>query len=214
MSLFQSEVKVIFLDAGGVLFDTFFNDDGRIRYLLTERGYQKTQIDAAIKKADKTEGNLITNWNEEEQYYKRKYTAIAEELGDLELTNELLFFAHFAGHSKLFPEVKVVLEELSKKYQLAVISNAMPSMDWIFDRLGIRKYFDSIILSAFVNEEKPGKAIYNRALQQLQAKREESIFIDDRIENITGAERVGIKGLHSDRDKFNLRELLIEQKLL
>jgi putative hydrolase of the HAD superfamily len=214
MNQLKNEVKVIYFDAGGVLFDTFIKGDERIRYLLMERGYQKSKIDAAIMKAKQNKLNFITNWNEEEQYYKRYYGTIAEEFGEMELTNELLFFAHFAGHCELFPEVKGVLEELSKKYRLAVISNAMPSMDWIFDRLGIRKYFDSIILSAFVNEVKPGEAIYNIALNHLQAKKDESIFIDDKIENIEGAERVGIRGLHLDRERLNLLELLREQELL
>lgn len=87
-------------------------------------------------------------------------------------------------------------------------------MDWIFDRLGIRKYFDSIILSAFVKEEKPGEAIYNIALNHAKAIKEESIFIDDKIENIEGAERVGIRGINLDRNRVNLLELLNEQQII
>jgi putative hydrolase of the HAD superfamily len=214
MNQIKNEVKVIFFDAGGVLFDTFLKSDERIRNILMERGYQKSKIDFAIMKAKQNKQTFITNWNEEEQYYKRYYGTIAEELGEIELTNELFFFTHFASHCELFPEVKGVLEELSKKYRLAIISNAMPSMDWIFDRLGIRRYFDSFILSAFVNEEKPGEAIYNIALNHAKATKEESIFIDDKIENIAGAERVGIRGLHLDRNRVNLLELLREQQLL
>ncbi|MFX3674733.1 MAG: HAD family hydrolase [Paenisporosarcina sp.] len=214
MDQLNSEVKVIFFDAGGVLFETFIKGDERVRNLLTERGYQKSKIDVAIMKAKQTEQSFITNWKEEEQYFKRYYGTIAEELGENELTNELFFFAHYAGHCELFPEVKEVLEALSKKYRLGVISNAMPSMDWIFDKLGIRKYFDSFILSATVRAEKPEKAIYNIALEQLKARKEESIFIDDKIENIDGAEKVGIRGLHLDREKVNLIELLEQQKLL
>lgn len=75
-------------------------------------------------------------------------------------------------------------------------------------RLRIRKYFDSIILSAFVNEEKPGESIYNIALNQANANSEESIFIVDKLENNEGAERVGIRGLHLDRDRIDLLELL------
>lgn len=208
-----NEVKVIFFDAGGVLFETFVKGDDRVRNLLKERGYPMQKIDFAIMKAKQNELPFITNWNEEEQYFKRYYGTIAEELGDIKLTNELLFFAHYASHCELFPEVITVLQELSKDYRLAVISNAMPSMDWIFDRLGIRKYFDSIILSCIVNEEKPGEAIFNIALKHTQAKKEESIFIDDKIENIEGAETVGIRGLHLDRDNMDLLELLREHRL-
>ena len=213
MDQLNNEVKVIFFDAGGVLFETFVKGDERVNNLLIERGFQKSEIDHAIKNAKQTKLSFISNWNEEEQYFKRYYGTIAEELGDIELTNELFFFAHYAGHCELFPEVKEVLEALSKKYRLGVISNAIPSMDWIFDRLGIRKYFDSFILSANVGSEKPEETIYNSALEQLKARKEESIFIDDKIENIKGAERVGIRGLHLDREKLNLIELLKAQKL-
>ncbi|MBS4203637.1 HAD family hydrolase [Lederbergia citrea] len=209
-----NDVKVIFFDAGGVLFDTAFKGDDRIRYILMERGYQKSKIDSAILKAKQVPLPFITNWNEEEQYFKSYYGTIAEELGEIELTNELLYTTHFASHCEIFPEVKGVLEELKNKYILAVISNAMPSMDWIFDRLGIRKYFDAIILSAFVKGEKPGEAIYNIALNKTKAQKEESVFIDDKMENIEGAELVGIKGLHLDRKTQDLKELLGDYQLI
>jgi len=206
-------MKVIFLDAGGVLFETFIKGDDRIRRLLMERGYPKSQIDKAILKAKQLEIPFVTNWDEEEQFFKQYYGMIAGELSDIKLTNELLYFAHYAGHCELFPEVKAVLEELSKTYRLAVISNALPSMDWVFDWLGIRKYFDSIILSAFANASKPEAAIYRLALDQAGVAKEECLFIDDKIENIEGAELVGIKGLHLDRSRQDLRELLREQQL-
>lgn len=215
----DNEVKVIFLDAGGVLFDTFVKSNERISYLLTERGFSQSKIDVAVAKANQYKQaffdneNWISNWREEEQFWRSYYGMVAQELGDDELTNELLFFAHFAAHCKLFPEVKEVLEGLHARYRLAVISNAFPSMDWIFDRLGIRKYFEAIILSAFVNVSKPNEAIYNIAVEQLQIHKNEAVFIDDRMENVEGAEQVGMRALHLDREKFNLLELLKEQKI-
>lgn len=214
MNHHNAGLKTIFFDAGGVLFDTPIKGEDRIRYLLIERGYSQLNIDSAILKANKIKIPFITDWNEEEQYYKKYYGKVAEELGEIEITNELFYFAHYAGHCELFPEVKSILEELSKQYKLAVISNAMPSMDWIFDRLGIRKYFKTIILSAFEKVEKPDSKIYNIALNQLNSNREECIFIDDKIENVEGAERVGIRGLYLDRNKQNLLELFRENQLL
>lgn len=41
-----NRVKVIFLDAGGVLFETFIKHEDRIRNLLTERGYPLHKINA------------------------------------------------------------------------------------------------------------------------------------------------------------------------
>ncbi|MDW0117166.1 HAD family hydrolase [Sporosarcina thermotolerans] len=214
MDQLKNKVKVIFFDAGGVLFDTPIKGDDRIRFLLMERGYTKSKIDSALLKAKQINLPFITNWNEEEQYYKLYYGRIAEDLGENDLANELFHFADYAGHCRLFPEVKGVLEQLKREYKLAVISNAMPSMDWIFDRLGIRKYFDAIILSALVKTEKPGEAIYNIALNQMETIKEKCIFIDDKMENIDGAEQAGIKGIHLDRNRGDLLDLLRERNLI
>jgi putative hydrolase of the HAD superfamily len=67
MKKLNNEVKVIFFDAGGILFDTFHKQDERIRHLMTERGYQKIMVNTAIKKANQYEqhffdgSKLITN---------------------------------------------------------------------------------------------------------------------------------------------------------
>lgn len=86
-------------------------------------------------------------------------------------------------------------------------------MYWIFDRIGIRKYFDSIILSAIANEV-TGKANYNITLDHLHLKKEKSVFINNKTENIEGAEQVKIKGLYLVREKFDFQEILKEQTLL
>ena len=207
-------VEVIFFDAGGVLFDTPVKGDDRVRSLLMERGYPLSRIDIALRKAKQITLPFITRWETEEAYYKEYYGTIAKELGELVLAQELFKGTHYAAHCELYPEVVGVLEELSKHYKLAIISNAMPSMDWVFDRLGIRKYFDPIILSAFVETEKPGEEIFRIALDRANALAEECVFIDDKLENILGAERLGIRAIHLDRSKIDLVTLLKEHDLI
>lgn len=213
MNILNKDVNVIFFDAGGVLFDTLVKGEQRVTNLMMQRGFAQSEIVTAIHKASQLDLPFITNWKEEEQYYKNYYGAIAEHLGEKKLEDELMFFAHYAVNCELFPEVKEVLETLSKTYRLAVISNAMPSMDWIFDRLGIRHYFEAIILSSTVLLEKPNEAVYYLALKELSASKEESVFIDDKMENIDGSERAGIKGLYLNRSKSDLMELLKDHKL-
>lgn len=214
MGKLAKDVKVIFFDAGGVLFDTFVKGEQRITNLLLERGYTKSEIIAAIHIANQTQKQFITNWDEEKKYYELYYGAIAKYLGKKEVAEELFLFTHYAVNCELFPEVKQVLENLSKKYRLAVISNAMPSMDSVFDRLGIRHYFETIILSSSAQLEKPDAAIYEFAVKELSVSKEESVFIDDKMENIYGAERIGIKGLYLNRSKGDLEMLLKNHQIL
>ncbi|WP_053367942.1 HAD family hydrolase [Bacillus sp. FJAT-27245] len=207
-------VKVIFFDAGGILFDTFIKGDDRIRRLLEARGYRRADIDLAIERAKEIPMPFVTTWLEEESYFKHYYGTIARELGASELMEELFFCAHYANHCELFPEADEVLEDLYSRYRLAVISNATPSMDWVFDRLGIRKYFHTIILSAHVKTEKPDEAIYKLALERLQAESRDCIFIDDKLENVESASRVGMRAFHLDREKQDLKDLLEEIGIL
>ena len=56
--------------------------------------------------------------------------------------------------------------------------------------------FDDRIISGDVGLAKPDKKIYELAIQKFNLVPENSLFIDDKIENIKGAESVGIKTIH------------------
>lgn len=200
--------------AGGVLFDTPVKLGGRVREFLEKKGYSLSEIDKSITAAKMIKAPFVTSYQEEEDFFRNFYGTMARELGDEAIGDELFSKTHYAAHCELYPEVVPVLEELSKNYELAVISNAMPSMNQVFSRLGIRHYFKSIILSAFVYTEKPDPAIYQKALDCLDVKGEESVFIDDIMINIDGAGRFGIKAFHLDRSKTDLALLLRKHRLL
>ncbi|MGD6854529.1 HAD family hydrolase [Bacillus infantis] len=210
----EQKVRCIFFDAGGVLFDTPVKLGKRVTEFLVKKGYSLSEIEKSIMAAKGIKTPFVTSFQEEEDFYKRFYGTMGRELGDEALGDELFSATHYAAHCELYPEVIPLLEKLSRNYQLAVISNAMPSMDKVFSRLGIRHYFKSIILSAFVYTEKPDPAIYQKALDCMDVKGEESVFIDDIMINIDGAGRSGIKAFHLDRSKMDLAALLIKYNLL
>jgi len=56
--------------------------------------------------------------------------------------------------------------------------------------------FDDRIISGDVGMSKPSKQIYQLAITKFNLIPSESLFIDDKIENIKGAESVGIKTIH------------------
>ena len=56
--------------------------------------------------------------------------------------------------------------------------------------------FDDRIISGDVGLAKPDKRIYELAVQKFSLIPEESLFIDDKIENTTSAEKLGIKTIH------------------
>ena len=75
-------------------------------------------------------------------------------------------------------------------------------------------YIDDALVSSHEKMTKPDKEIYERLLEKFRLKAEETVFIDDRLANIEGAENVGIKGIHFtcfEEVNKKLRALLREE---
>jgi putative hydrolase of the HAD superfamily len=73
------------------------------------------------------------------------------------------------------------------------------------DRLG---QFDFVTLSYEVRSAKPEPAIYEHCLAGLGTPPDKTLFLDDRMPNVEGAEKLGIRAVHFvDRDEVlaNLR---------
>jgi len=71
------------------------------------------------------------------------------------------------------------------------------------DRLG---RFDQVTLSYELHCAKPAPAIYEHCLEGLGTQPKETLFLDDRIENIHGAEMLGIAAMQfTDRDGVLLK---------
>jgi 2-haloacid dehalogenase len=68
--------------------------------------------------------------------------------------------------------------------------------------------FRDIVVSGTERMVKPDRAIYDLALRRFGMPASELIFIDDRAENVAGAEAVGMRG-HLFRDAETLRAELV-----
>ena len=77
----------------------------------------------------------------------------------------------------------------------------------VFDR------FRDIVVSGTERLVKPDAAIYELAVRRFGLPADELIFIDDRAENVAGAEAIGMRG-HLFRDAAALREELRSLRLL
>ncbi len=71
------------------------------------------------------------------------------------------------------------------------------------DRLG---RFDQVSLSYEIHSAKPEPAIYEHCLEGLGTPPQQTLFLDDRIENVHGAEMLGIGAMHfTNRDDVLLK---------
>lgn len=85
-----------------------------------------------------------------------------------------------------------------KGYNTYVLSNAPLDIDKYLKNKNLNTLFDGIVLSAFENLVKPNKEIYELILDRFKLDPKESIFIDDKLENVEAAKRAGIDAFQFD----------------
>lgn len=101
----------------------------------------------------------------------------------------------FAG-DRLDMDLVDDIRELKHDYCTVVLSNYMAVLrDRIMDEWDIGDAFNHLIISAEVGMMKPHPEIYQFALETIGFDPEETVFIDDFIENVEGAQAVGIHGI-------------------
>jgi len=108
--------------------------------------------------------------------------------------------------TKLFPNTKEVLEKLSAKYQLHIITNGFNEVQ--FDKLkncGLDVFFHQIITSEMVGVQKPAAEVFEYALTKAGAQKTESVMIgDDQEVDIIGAANFGIDQIFVNYHKETL----------
>jgi putative hydrolase of the HAD superfamily len=67
--------------------------------------------------------------------------------------------------------------------------------EYRFERFGLRNFIRVALSSCYLGLRKPEPAIYQRALDILGRPAERILFIDDRVENVAGAEAAGMKAI-------------------
>ena len=106
-------------------------------------------------------------------------------------------------------EVVSFLQSLSEKHTIWLLSNTNPRhiKDELESQVSFLEYIDGGIYSFDAGSRKPDSAIYEYALEKSGAKANESVFIDDLLDNIIAAENLGIKGIHYVDDEKLINDL-------
>jgi putative hydrolase of the HAD superfamily len=60
----------------------------------------------------------------------------------------------------------------------------------------LREIFAAFFSSCYVGIQKPDVRIFQMALRVMQRSADECIFVDDRVENVEGARKAGMNGIH------------------
>src|ERR1043166_1468067 len=136
----------------------------------------------------------------------------APSLNELDRDNFFeVAYEHFAepGVWQLYPEISDVLEKLTPRFRLAVISNFDGRLRFILENLGISNFFQHVFISSEVGADKPDPEIYRRALDLAQMQPNEVLHVgDDPERDWKGASTAGLSIFELDRSKNSLHDLL------
>ena len=91
-----------------------------------------------------------------------------------------------------------ILENLKKQnYECYVLSNwSAETFIGMTDDYPFLKQFDGLLISGEVKLAKPSKKIYELAISKFKLIPKQTIFIDDRLENINTANTLGFNTVH------------------
>jgi len=119
------------------------------------------------------------------------------------------------GESALAETSEVVFGlSQSRKYLMATLNNESLELNlYRIRKFALRNYFSVFFSSCFVGTRKPDPGIYRIALDMTQRSPSESLFIDDRVENIEGAKQAGMHAILC-RNTTQLRRDLEELGLI
>jgi putative hydrolase of the HAD superfamily len=98
--------------------------------------------------------------------------------------------------SRVFPDSLAVARDLAatKSVRMCIASNESEELSRYRIRLfGLTRIFDTFLASCWIGVRKPAPNFFERCQEITAARAEQSLFIDDREENIAGAAAFGFK---------------------
>ena len=177
-----------------------------IDYALTEKAF----IDLGIANfhelySQAAQSNLFDKW-EIGQMQRPEFIAAMQQLAGIPLSEQQVTNAWNAMLLDFPVKRMQLLQQLRMHYDLILLSNTNEIHEEAFNKIlndakgvGLAVFFDKVYLSHRVGMRKPSAEIFNRILDENGFKAEHTLFIDDSIQHIEAAEKLGIEVIHLEK---------------
>jgi len=192
-------IKAIIWDIGGVLMRT--EDPTPRAELAAELGLRREKLVELVFGGDQGRQAQIGTLTQKElwDFVRSELRLESDDYPDLE--------QRFFGGDVLDRKLVDFIRTLKPAYKTGIISNAWSELPDILEEWGILDAFDVVVGSGDVGIMKPDPRIFQLALERLTVAPEESVFVDDFIENVECARELGIQAIHFQSREQMLREL-------
>lgn len=185
----MTKIRHVFFDIGGV---------------LATNGWDREQRKVAIAKFDLDEAEFQLRHEEmvapleQGQISLDEYLDIAVFYQPRSFTKDE--FREFVfSQSKPFPETIEIARAIAEGCDYWVMTLNNESEDLNCHRIhsfGLDEFFDAFLSSCWIGVRKPAHRFYDRALGMSQARADQSVFIDDRMQNLDPAKALGMHTIH------------------
>lgn len=126
--------------------------------------------------------------------------------------HEILTYAFYnwGNHFGLLENTHALMKKLKDRgYHLYMLSNCSVMFDTYHKQYEVFELLEGKYVSAHHRLTKPNPEIYLDFLKEYGLKAEESLFIDDVLDNVLGAKQVGMQGYHFLGTTNELEEILL-----
>jgi len=180
-------IKTIIFDNNGVL--TTSSEEGATKELVKYLGASRDEfLSVWNEEAEAVDEGKITT----KSFLHNVINRIDPEK-DFKLCQKYYWNSH---DSK--PDVREFAKKLKKNFEIVLMTNFSDDF-WVFNKnWKLDEIFekDKMFISAEMKMRKPHEDIYWTVLSRISKKPEETIFIDDNLDNIKTAERIGMHAIH------------------
>lgn len=211
-------IKAILFDSGRTLNVTrtghWFIKPNFIEIIKNpEFAYTEEELDNAMGKACEHISKILLVETEDDEFsmFKEFYEIVLKNLNYPNINNEiieLLAKDNVYNDEKFlfFDDVEIALKSLKEEYLLGVVSDTWPSLERVFINNGLKQYFSTFVMSSIHGSYKAEKVLFKIALEELEVKPEEAVFIDDSESNLIASEELGMIPIMIDR--YNNKNLV------
>jgi putative hydrolase of the HAD superfamily len=134
----------------------------------------------------------------DDEYWRRVTDGRVQDGPASSSVGELMSGADYESWSDFREEVWDIAAAFKRSGgRTAILSNGVPGViNRVRHHRRLSDYFDVVVVSCEVACTKPDSRIYEVCLERLGTGAAATLFVDDRVENLEGAARLGIQTLH------------------
>lgn len=175
-------IKVIAFDLVGVL--------------VSEKDIELSEVE------EKLERMFGPNLNDED-YLKQAKKIVEKDSEVINTTKVLINKLYKIKDKRIFKKIK----EINENVKIIIATNHLSFVkDFIKESFNI-DYLDDIIISAEIHKIKPNLDFYQYILNKYSIESKELLFLDDNINNINGAQALGINTIKIEKDTNLIDEI-------